>query len=272
MTDNYRIKKGQELNLKKHDPDDTRLWQADKKSAKEELKHLRDKLVDLQQVLYAENKHKLLIVLQAMDAGGKDGTIRSIFEGVNPQGVKVASFKTPTPQELAHDYLWRIHNKTPQSGEIVIFNRSHYEDVLIVRVKNLAPKKIWEKRYQHIVDFERMLADEGTTIIKFFLNISKDEQKARFLERIEVPEKQWKFNPSDIEERIYWDDYMSAFEDAIAKTSTGFAPWYIVPANRNWYRDLVVAKIIVNTLEGLKMKYPPAVTDIASFKELLENS
>ncbi|HUV16199.1 MAG TPA: polyphosphate kinase 2 family protein [Pelolinea sp.] len=272
MGSEYKIKPGQPFAIKDHDPEDSSWWQEDKSAAKNELKNLRGKLIKLQQLLYAENKHKLLIILQAMDAGGKDGTIRSIFKGVNPQGVKVASFKAPTPVELAHDYLWRVHTRTPQTGEIVIFNRSHYEDVLIVRVKELAPKKTWEKRYKHIIGFEKLLADEGTTILKFFLNISKDEQKMRFMDRIEKKEKQWKFNPGDIEERKYWEDYMAAFEDAINQTSTGFAPWYVIPANRNWYRDLVIARILVDCLENLKMRYPPPIEDIESFKGILERS
>jgi len=268
----YKIGNNHEFKVNEFDPDDTSWWKGDKSSAKDETKELKGKLIDLQQLLWAEKKHRLLIVLQAMDAGGKDGTIRSIFEGVNPQGVKVANFRTPTEVELAHDYLWRVHQKTPETGEIVIFNRSHYEDVLVVRVKSLVPKKVWEKRYQQIVDFERMLSDEGTTVLKFFLHISKDEQKARFMERIEKEHKQWKFNPNDITERQYWDDYMSAFEDAINKTSTSFAPWYVIPANRNWYRDYVISKVLVDCLEGLKMKYPPPVENIESYKENLEKS
>lgn len=269
MSKEYRIGQSNPFDEGKFDPNDTSWWGEDKKTALEELKELRKKLIDLQQLLYAENKHKLLIVLQAMDAGGKDGTIRSIFKGVNPQGVKVASFKVPTPIELAHDYLWRIHQKTPETGEIVIFNRSHYEDVLVVRVKELTPKKVWEKRFQQIVNFEKMLTDEGTTILKFFLHISKDEQNERFLERIENKSKQWKFNPGDIEERKYWKTYMKAFEDAINKTSSKNAPWFVIPANRNWYRDFVVAKIIVECLEGLKMEYPKPIENIESYKEIL---
>jgi PPK2 family polyphosphate:nucleotide phosphotransferase len=206
-----------------------------------------------------------------MDSGGKDGTIRAIFKGVNPQGVKVASFKVPTAIELAHDYLWRIHQKTPGSGEIVIFNRSHYEDVLVVRVHEMVPEKVWEKRYQQINEFERRLAEEGTTILKFFLFISKDEQKERFIERIEEPEKQWKFNPGDIDERGYWNDYMRAYQDVINKTSTPYAPWFVIPANRNWYRDLVISRIIVEKLESLNMQYPQPVEDIHQYLDVLNS-
>jgi PPK2 family polyphosphate:nucleotide phosphotransferase len=269
MTIEYQIKTGEKVNIKKFDPEDISWWQADKDSAKKEIKKLRKKLINLQQLLYAENKHKVLIVLQAMDSGGKDGTIQSIFKGVNPQGVSVASFKVPSPVEQSHDYLWRIHANTPKNGEIVIFNRSHYEDVLVVRVHNLVPKKVWEKRFEHITQFEKILSDEGTTILKFFLNISKEEQKKRFLERIEIPEKQWKFNPNDVEERKLWGNYMQAYEVAISKTSTTYAPWFIIPSNQNWYRDLVITKIITDCLDNLKMNYPKPVEGIESYKEML---
>ncbi|MCB0074803.1 MAG: polyphosphate kinase 2 family protein, partial [Caldilineaceae bacterium] len=185
-------------------------------------------------------------------------TIRHVFDGVNPQGVKVASFKKPTPEELAHDYLWRIHKQTPGDGEIVIFNRSHYEDVLVVRVHNLVPPDIWGKRYEHIRAWEKMLADEGTTILKFFLHISKEEQKERLQARLDEPEKHWKFSSADLAERKRWDDYQAAYEAMLTKTSTDYAPWYIVPANRKWYRNLVISKVIIDTLEGLNMTYPPA--------------
>lgn len=268
----YLVKPKKDFSLKKFDAEDTSLAKDGESAAKKELKGLRKKLIKLQQVLYAENKHKLLIVLQAMDSGGKDGTIRSIFKGVNPQGVKVASFKVPTELELSHDYLWRIHSKVPAKGEIVIFNRSHYEDVLVVRVHELVPQEIWMKRYQQINAFERLLVQEGTTILKFFLYISKDEQKRRFMERIEDPEKQWKFNPNDIEERQYWDAYMGAYQDVLEKTSTPQAPWYVIPANHNWYRDLVISRIIVSRLKELKMAYPQPVENIEQYLEILNKS
>jgi PPK2 family polyphosphate:nucleotide phosphotransferase len=269
MATEYLIKPGEKVDVRKFDPEDTSWWQKDKATAKKEIKKLKKKLINLQQLLYAEKKQKVLIVLQAMDSGGKDGTIKAIFDGVNPQGVSVASFKVPTPEEIGHDYLWRIHAKTPQSGEIVIFNRSHYEDVLIVRVHNLVPKKAWEKRYNHIAQFEQLLTDEGTTILKFFLNISKEEQKTRFIDRIDVPEKNWKFNPNDVEERKFWDAYMLAYGEAISKTSAPNSPWYIIPSNHNWYRDLVIAKIITKTLENLKMSYPPPIENLDSYKASL---
>lgn len=256
--DRYRVKPGDNVKLAKVDANATSAFSGDKDAGKAQLAKLNQRLEALQELLYAEAKHKVLIVFQAMDAGGKDGAIRSVFDGVNPQGVKVAAFKVPTPEELAHDYLWRIHKQTPGKGEMVIFNRSHYEDVLVVRVHNYVPEAVWRKRYEQIRNFEQMLADEGTTILKFYLHIDQDEQKARFQERLDDPEKRWKFNIGDLAERKLWDHYMAAFEEALAKTSTEQAPWYIVPANRNWYRDLVISTILVETLEGLKMAYPAA--------------
>jgi PPK2 family polyphosphate:nucleotide phosphotransferase len=221
-----------------------------------ELEKLNGKLESLQELLFAEHKHKILIILQAMDAGGKDGTIRHVFEGVNPAGVRVASFKTPTSEELDHDYLWRIHKLVPGNGEMVIFNRSQYEDVLVVRVHNFVPSEVWSKRFDQINEFERTLAENGTTILKFYLHIDLDEQKKRLQARLDDPSKHWKFRLGDLQERKLWPDYMQAFEDVLSKTSTDYAPWYIVPANRKWFRDLVISSVLVDTLEGLEMKYP----------------
>jgi PPK2 family polyphosphate:nucleotide phosphotransferase len=254
----YLVQPDKKLDLTKHHPNDSSQFDGNKGDSLAELEKLNTRLAELQELLYAENKHRLLIVLQAMDTAGKDGTIRRVFTGVNPQGVRVASFKVPTPEELAHDYLWRIHKQVPGKGEIVIFNRSHYEDVLIVRVHNLVPPEVWAKRYQHINDFERLLADTGTTILKFFLNIDLDEQKKRLQSRLDNPDKHWKFNIGDLAERKRWPEYMQAYQDALQKTSTDYAPWYIIPANRKWYRDLVISRIIVETLEGLNMQYPPS--------------
>lgn len=213
--DHYRVKPGASVKLKRYDPDDHSAFEGDKPAAGERLAKLRAELQALQQVLYAERRHKILIVLQAMDTGGKDGVIRNVFEGVNPQGVRVANFKAPTPQELDHDYLWRIHPHTPGKGEIVVFNRSHYEDVLIVRVHQLTPKAIWKRRYDHINAFERLLADEGATILKFFLHISQDEQKERLQARLDDPSKHWKFNPGDLKERALWPDYGRAYDKIV---------------------------------------------------------
>jgi len=258
----YRIKPGHKIDLSDYDPDDESQFSGGKKDAKPKMAELVQKLDELQELLYAEHKHKVLIVLQALDAGGKDGTIRAVFDGVNPQGVHVASFKVPTPEELDHDFLWRIHSKVPGVGEMVIFNRSHYEDVLIVRVHKLIPENVWRKRYAEINDFEQMLAAEGTTILKFYLNFSKNEQKERLQARLDDPKKHWKFNPADLTERALWDDYLEAYQDAMSATSTKWAPWYVIPANHNWYRDLTVASVIVKALEDLKMKYPEPAADL----------
>ena len=267
----YQISKDNKFRVGDHDPDDTSWWDGDKASAKGELKKLRSRLIELQELMWAEDKHRLLIVLQAMDAGGKDGTIRAIFEEVNPQGVKVANFKVPSTLELDHDYLWRVHQKTPGKGEIVIFNRSHYEDVLVVRVHELVPKEVWKKRYDHINAFEKMLAEEGTTILKFYLHIDRDEQKERFMERLSDPHKQWKFNPADLDERKLWGQYQKAYQDMLNKTSTPWAPWYAIPANRNWYRDLCISSIIVDTLRSFKMEYPDPIPDPQTYIIQLEN-
>lgn len=252
----YRVEAGAEVDLSSWDPDD--VAGTDRKAAKEEKKRLSKRLRDLQELLYAEHRHRLLVVLQAMDTGGKDGTIRGVFDRTNPQGVKVASFKRPTERELAHDYLWRVHPHVPGNGEIGIFNRSHYEDVLVVRVHDLVPKARWERRYEHITAFEKLLADEGTTILKFYLHISKDEQRRRLQARLDRPTKHWKFSMGDLKERALWDDYMAAYEAALSRTSTAWAPWFVIPANHKWYRNLVISRIVVDTLEGLDMQYPPA--------------
>ncbi|MBX3015150.1 MAG: polyphosphate kinase 2 family protein [Caldilineaceae bacterium] len=255
--DFYRVQPGSTIHLAQWDPSDPRAFAGDKKKGQARMVKLNAQLEQLQELLYAEAKHKVLIVLQAMDTGGKDGVIRHVFDGVNPQGVRVAAFKKPTPNELAHDYLWRIHQHTPANGEMAIFNRSHYEDVLVVRVHNLVPEAVWQRRYEQINAFEKLLAEEGTTILKFYLHIDQAEQKERLQARLDDPAKHWKFDKADLEERKRWPDYMSAYEELLSKTSTPWAPWYIIPANRKWYRNLVISQILVETLEGLKMSYPP---------------
>ena len=262
----YKVTPNTPINLNDWNPNDKSAFDGEKKAGEKALRKLNESLEILQEKLYAEGKHKVLIVFQAMDAGGKDGTIRHVFEGVNPQGVQVASFKKPSSLELAHDYLWRVHQRVPQKGNIVIFNRSHYEDVLVVRVHNLVSPDVWQKRYEHINAFEKMLADEGTIILKFFLRIDLDEQKERFQARLDEPDKNWKFNLGDLAERKLWDDYMAAYEAVLSKTSTDWAPWYIVPANRKWYRNLVVASIITQTLEGLNIQLPPVDFDPATIE------
>jgi PPK2 family polyphosphate:nucleotide phosphotransferase len=264
--DRYRAEPGTRVDLSQWDPNDKSAFPVKKKEGRRQLLELNQRLETLQELLYAEHKHKVLIVLQGMDTAGKDGTIRHVFEGVNPQGVRVAGFKKPTPEELDHDYLWRVHKQTPGRGEIVIFNRSHYEDVLVVRVHNLVPQEVWSERYKHINDFERLLADEGTTILKFFLHINLDEQRERLQARLDEPAKHWKFNPADLEERELWPEYTAAYEDMLNKTSTEWAPWIIVPANRKWYRNLVVGTAIVEALEALNMRYPEPGFDPADIR------
>lgn len=253
----YRIKQGSKVKLDKRDPADKKLA-PDKEAGKARFAELNTRLEQLQEVLYAQGRHKLLVVFQAMDTAGKDSSIRHIFDRTNPQGVKVASFKKPTSEELGHDYLWRVHKHTPKSGEIAIFNRSHYEDVLVVRVHDLVPKARWTRRYEHIRNFEQLLVDEGTTVLKFFLHISLDEQKERLQDRLDQPHKHWKFAKADLAERKLWPTYMGVYEDAMSETSTDDAPWFVIPANRKWYRNLVISEILVESLEGLNMSYPPA--------------
>jgi PPK2 family polyphosphate:nucleotide phosphotransferase len=262
----YRVPPGSPVHLGEWDPNDSGEFDGDKQDAKKWLGELNLELEGLQELLYAEHKRRVLIVLQGMDTSGKDGTISHVFEGVNPQGIRVANFKVPSPEELDHDYLWRVHRQVPGNGQIVIFNRSHYEDVLVVRVHNLVPQEVWSRRYAHINDFERMLAEEGTTILKFYLHIDQEEQKERLLARLADPEKRWKFNPDDLKERRLWPEYIKAYEDALSKTSSDWAPWYIVPANRKWYRNLVVANVLIEVLKGLNMQFPQPAEGLDKIK------
>ncbi len=254
-------KPGTKINLGSFDPNDTGGY--DKASARAEEKQLEERLTELQEILYAQGTKALLVVFQAMDAGGKDSAIKKVFDSVNPQGVSVANFKAPTSNELAHDFLWRVHLRTPPKGYIGIFNRSHYEDVLVVRVNGLVPDNVWKARYDHINAFERMLYDGGTRILKFYLHISKDEQKKRLQARLDDPAKHWKFNVGDLAVRQQWDDYMRAYEDALTRCNTDYAPWHIVPANKKWYRNLVVTRTIVETLEDMKLAYPEQTQDLS---------
>ena len=264
----FMVKPGSALKLSKIDPGHTGGF----KSKDEALKILagnQQKLEDLQYKLYAEGKQSLLIVLQALDAGGKDGTINHVLAPMNHQGCRVAGFKAPTPEELSHDFLWRIHRETPKKGEVVIFNRSHYEDVLVGRVHNLTPRAVWSKRYEFINDFEKLLVANNTRIIKFFLYISKDEQLRRFASRLDETDKHWKISEGDYKERQFWDDYIKAFEDAVSKCSTAQAPWFVIPANHKWFRNLAVSQIVVETLESMKMKTPEASVDISEIRKLI---
>jgi len=237
-----------------------------KKAADARLAKNLERLSVLQYLLYAEANRSLLVVLQGIDAGGKDGTIRHVMSGLNPQGVEVTSFTVPEGEETRHDYLWRIHKAVPERGKIGIFNRSHYEDVLVARVHNLVPKPQWSRRYGQINEFERMLSENKVRILKFLLYISKDEQAKRFRERIDDKEKNWKFSPADIKEREYWDQYITAYQDMLHKCSTEDAPWYVIPANHKWFRNLAVSEIVRETLEAMDLKYPKPVADLSSIQ------
>jgi len=261
----YLVKPGKKVKLSDCPTDDIGTFK-DKGDAKPASKKNLKKLNELQEVLYAQDKHSLLVVFQAMDGGGKDGAISHVFRGINPQGCTVTSFKVPSPLELAHDFLWRIHKAAPRQGMIGIFNRSHYESVLVERVHELVPEKVWAARYDHINNFERLLGDANTTIIKFFLHISWDEQKRRMQARLADPKKNWKFSPSDLKERKRWDSYMTAYEDALSRCSKKNAPWYIVPADHKWFRNWFVSDTIVRTLKKLDLKFPPPLQDAEKYK------
>jgi PPK2 family polyphosphate:nucleotide phosphotransferase len=258
----YRVEPGSRVDLSRFDAGDTSAFPDGKDGTKEAFAKLNGRLEELQEMLWAERRHKVLVVLQGMDTSGKDGTIRHVFEGVNPSGVRVAAFKAPTPEELDHDFLWRIHPKVPGRGEMVIFNRSHYEDVLAARVLELVPREVWEARYDQINGFEQLLAETGTTILKFFLHIDEDEQKERLQARLDDPTKRWKFRKGDLDDRKLWKEYTAAYEDALSRTSAAHAPWYVVPANKKWYRNLVVATVLVHALEKLDMRYPEPEEDL----------
>lgn len=262
----YRVEPGKKVKLSRWDPDDKSLCEDGKETGIRRLADLKSELYDLQVRFFAENQRKILVVLQGMDTSGKDGTIRHVFGGLDPQGLKIATFGKPSTRELGRDYLWRIHKQSPAKGKLTVFNRSHYEDVLAVRVRHLMPKSIWSKRYGHINDFERMLADEGCIILKIFLHISFDEQRERLLSRQRNPRKQWKLIPQDVEDRKLWPDYTAAYEDTLAKTSTDFAPWWVIPANRKWYRNYLVARLVCNTLKEIDPQFPVPDYDVAALE------
>ena len=257
----FIIQPGENVKLSKIDASFKDKYEDAGAAADEIATHVQ-KLRELQYLLYAENKRSLLIVLQALDAAGKDGTINHVLGGMNPQGTRVHGFKAPSSEEAAHDFLWRIHQNTPRKGEVAIFNRSHYEDVLVTRVHNLVSEKVWEKRYELINEFEKNLVDNGTHIVKFYLHITKEEQLRRFKQRLDDPARHWKISATDYKEREYWDDYTKAFEDALGNCSTKQAPWYVIPANHKWFRNLAVSKIIIETLESLKMAFPKPTVDL----------
>ena len=260
------VKPGSRIRLKHFDPG----YHGKDESHKSTLLEIRENLQKMEQLqyrMYAENKHSLLIVLQGLDAAGKDGVVRHVLTGLNPSGCVSTNFKGPTKEELAHDFLWRVHPHVPAKGSIAIFNRSHYEDVLVVRVHGLAPAKVWSKRYDQINDFERLITTENnTTILKFFLHISKEEQLARFKKRLDDPDRQWKISDSDYKEREYWGDYVEAFEDVLNKTSTEHAPWFIIPSNHKWFRDLAISQIIVGQMEEMDMQLPKPTVNLAEIR------
>ncbi len=264
LTKALGVKPGSRVKLSDIDASDTHGLQ--KAKVEDLFPKVLDRLSVLQYLLYAEGKRALLVVLQGIDAAGKDGTIRHVMTGLNPQGVRVTSFKAPEGAEKRHDYLWRVHNAMPERGQIGIFNRSHYEDVLIVRVHNLVPKPVWSERYRQINDFERMLSENDVRIVKFLLYIDRDEQAKRFRERIDDPSKNWKFSPDDLKEREHWDDYIDAYETMLHKCSTEQAPWYVIPANRKWFRNFAVAQIVRDELESMDLKFPKATADLSGIQ------
>lgn len=259
----YSVPPGKRFKLAELDPGHT--GDLDKKRARTMTAQRLEALNELQERLYASGDRALLIVLQAMDTGGKDGTIKHVFSAFNPQGVAVTSFKVPSEEELAHDFLWRIHKATPRRGMVGVFNRSHYEDVLVVRVRNLVPKQVWSQRFAQVNAFEEQLVTSGVAIVKLFLHISADEQAERLRERLQHREKNWKFNPADLDDRALWGDYQVAYEDALSRCNTESSPWHVVPANHKWYRNLVVSNILFATLEGMNLRYPDPPPDLESF-------
>jgi len=261
----FAIAPGTKVRLGKIDPAFKDKHEAQDSAAPEIQKHV-ERMAKLQYLLYADGNQSLLVVLQALDAGGKDGVVRHVLSAMNPQGTSVFGFKQPSKFEAAHDFLWRAHLRTPGKGEVVIFNRSHYEDVLVVRVHKLVPKPVWSQRYELINDFEKMLAQNGTRILKFYLHISPKEQLERFKQRLDDPARHWKISESDYSERELWPDYIEAFEDAMAKTSTKHAPWFVIPSNHKWFRNLAISAIVADTLEDMDLKLPPTQIDLANIR------
>ena len=262
----FRVKSGTRVRLGEYDPAGEPELAGAKEEGLRQLEQIKTDIRNLQRMLYAERKHRLLVILQGVDGSGKDGTVRNVFNGIDPHGLRVVSFKAPTPAELDHDFLWRIHREVPAKGDVVVFNRSHYEDIVAVGVKNLAPEGVWKRRYDHVVNFERLLADEGTTIVKIFLHVSRDEQRRRLQARLEDPQKHWKFHPDDIADRRRWPEFIAAYEEVITRTSTEHAPWYIVPADRKWYRNVAVAGIVRETLARLELKFPPPAWNLEGMR------
>ena len=264
LRDKLVVRPEKPFSLANWDPAET--LGLEKDSAAEKTEQNIARLDQLQYLMYAEHRRALLVVLQGMDGAGKDGTIRHVIRGLNPQGCRVTSFKAPSAEEADHDFLWRVHRAVPASGEVAIFNRSHYEDVLAARVRKLIPKSVWSRRYDYINQFEQLLSESSVVVVKFFLHISKDEQRRRFEERLRDPTKQWKLSPSDFEDRRHWDDYVAAYEDALTRCSTSDAPWFIVPADKKWFRNFAVSRILVETLEALDMRFPKPTVDVSRIR------
>lgn len=267
--DAFRIKQGRPVSLRRIDTDATP-GIKDKAAALKSVKQNIERLAELQYTLYAENRRSVLIVLQAMDAAGKDGVVRHVLAGLNPQGCRVTPFKVPAGEERGHDFLWRVHKQVPAHGEIGVFNRSHYEDVLVVRVHNLAPEPVWKARYDHINAFEKMLVDSGTTICKFFLHVGRKEQLERLEARLNDPSRNWKVTEADFVERGYWKDYVKAYEDVLTRCSTPWAPWYVIPADHKWYRNYAISEILRRTMESMDLRLPKSAVDIAALKKKYE--
>jgi PPK2 family polyphosphate:nucleotide phosphotransferase len=264
--DQFKVEPGSEVKLKNIDPafkDD----HEDRKEATEEVEQYQKKMLEQQELLYADGRRSLLIVLQGLDGAGKDGTISHVLTSMNPLGCRAVAFKQPAGEELKHDFLWRIHQAVPSHGEVVIFNRSHYEDVLVVRVHQLVPKEIWSRRYDLINSFEKNLVEDDTQILKFFLHLSKEEQLKRFKDRLDDPTKQWKISDLDYKERALWDEYTTAYEEALSRCSTKQAPWFIIPADHKWFRDLAVSRIVVEHLESLDLKFPPPTVNLDQIRK-----
>ncbi len=266
LAERFRVTPGTKVKLREIDPDDHGTH-VDKDAAAAQVQRDIERMAELQSLLYAENRRSVLICLQGLDGSGKDGTIAHVFRGMNPQGIEASAFKVPTREELAHDFLWRVHRRTPAHGRVGIFNRSHYEDDLVVRVHKTVPKEVWSTRYERINEFERNLVDAGTTILKFYLHICEDEQLRRFEKRLDDPFRQRKISESDYEERKFWPDYIEAFEDVFRKTSTSYAPWFIVPANHKWFRNHAVASIVVDAMESLRLKVPPPTVNLEEIRK-----
>jgi PPK2 family polyphosphate:nucleotide phosphotransferase len=262
----FKVQSGTKVKLKDIDPSFKDRHEGHKEAV-EEIEHYQKRLRELQELLYADGRCSILVCLQGMDTGGKDGTINHVLGAMNPQGCRVVSFKQPTAKELAHDFLWRVHPAAPAQGEVVIFNRSHYEDVLIVRVHNLVPKAVWSRRYDQINAFEKGLVEGDTHILKFYLHISKEEQLSRFKDRLDDPSKQWKISESDYKERDFWKDYVTAYEEALSRCSTECAPWFVIPSDHKWFRNLAISRIVVEHLDGLKLKYPPPSVEIEHIRK-----